>query len=66
MTPARRAALEEIRDAGPDGLGFGTIPRALRRQFESAGLIERVPDERTVHVVRHRLTDAGRRALEDE
>jgi hypothetical protein len=64
LTPARRRVLEEIRDAGPEGLGFGRSPTYMRRRLEANGLIERVGTPRVLEVIRHRLTDAGRAALE--
>ena len=63
ITPAQRAALAEINEAGPDGLQFYTFTSAMRRKLVEWGLVEG-NGGRAFNFVRWRLTDAGRKALE--
>ncbi|HCE07069.1 MAG TPA: hypothetical protein DEQ40_00415 [Oxalobacteraceae bacterium] len=64
MTPTKRAALQWFYAHGMVGWFDRTAPsQAMRNKLEREGLIEVVPCNQTVHVVRYRLSAAGRAVL---
>lgn len=63
LTPTRRAALLEVQEAGPAGVGAARMSRTTRRWLEQQGLIELAGPTRPFEFIRHRITEAGKKAL---
>jgi hypothetical protein len=54
-----------VQEAGSAGIGAARMARATRQWLEREGLIEEAGPRRPFQFIRHRLTDAGRKALTD-
>lgn len=67
LTALRRENLQWIADNEPVGW-LSPLGPSIRQvnNFAKDGLVERVPDNRPIHLIKWRLTEAGRRALQAE
>lgn len=70
LSKAQRAVLDEVADAGVNGLGFGRSALFMRKRLIQMGLTERIPNiSGALVVARERLSDLGlavRRHLKDQ
>lgn len=65
LTKARRKNLQWIADEEPVGWFDASGPTTRQvKNFAKDGLVEVVPDSRPFHLIRYRITPAGRQALD--